>query len=260
MGRQLGRSQGVSAPLRPPSPSPPPDGSKGAWPDAAEFLGRAYLRYSFTKGTAQEVAFLVDALGLEAGMRVLDVGCGPGRHALALADRGVHVVGVDISPRFVAVAREGAPAHASFEVGDARHLRFRDEFDAVISLCQGGFGLVQGNDLSVLSGMARAARPGGRLALTAFNAYFAVRHLEEGDAFDPATGTNVEQTRLRDEAGVEIPFVLETTCFTARELRLLCASAGLAVDGLWSTSPGAYAASAPNLDTPEFLVLATKPL
>ena len=37
----------------------------------ADHLGRAYLRYSFTKGTTQEVAFLSDVLGLRAGMRVL---------------------------------------------------------------------------------------------------------------------------------------------------------------------------------------------
>ena len=54
----------------------------------AEHLGAAYLRYSFTKGTVQEVDHLVGALGLEPGTRVLDVGCGPGRHAHELARRG----------------------------------------------------------------------------------------------------------------------------------------------------------------------------
>jgi SAM-dependent methyltransferase len=90
------------------------------WEAAGEHLGRAYLRYSFTKGTEQEVAFLVDALGLEPGMQVLDVGCGPGRHAHALARRGIAAHGVDLSERFVALARDDAPAGATFEVADAR--------------------------------------------------------------------------------------------------------------------------------------------
>ncbi len=45
----------------------------------------------------QEVDALVSLFGLEPGERVLDVGCGPGRHALELASRGFDVVGVDIS-------------------------------------------------------------------------------------------------------------------------------------------------------------------
>ena len=72
--------------------------------DVADHLGPAYLRYSFTMGTEQEVDFLMGALGLQAGMTVLDVGCGPGRHAVAFAKRGVRVIGVDISERFVEVA------------------------------------------------------------------------------------------------------------------------------------------------------------
>jgi SAM-dependent methyltransferase len=227
-----------------------------AWPAAGEFLGKAYLRYSFTKGTEQEVGFLVDQLGLTPGMRVLDVGCGPGRHARALAEQGIEVLGVDISPRFIELANEGAPAGATFVVGDARTLTYDGEFDAVISLCQGGFGLVRGDDASVLDGMVRAVKPGtGRLALTAFSAYFAVRFLEDTDAFDAATGVNVEQTTLKNSEGDEIPFELDTTCFTPRELRLLCTAAGVEVEHLWSTSPGAYAANPPDLDHPEFLLL-----
>ncbi len=236
-----------------------PAGGGGAWPGAAEFLGEAYLRYSFTKGTEQEVGFLVEALGLVPGQRVLDVGCGPGRHSRALAARGIEVVGVDISPRFVELAAEGAPPGASFAVGDARDLRFEAEFDAVVSLCQGGFGLVQGDDVSVLEGIVRALKPGGRVALTAFSAYFCVRFLEDTDAFDAATGMNVEQTTLKNAEGVEIPFELDTTCFTPRELRLLAGSVGLVVDDVWSTSPGAYARNPPDLDHPEFLVVAHRP-
>src|SRR3954464_2213367 len=86
----------------------------------ADHAGAAYLRYSFTKGTEQEVGFLVEALGLRPGHRVLDVGCGPGRHARALATRGIEVVGVDISARFVELAAGGAPRGAAFVRGDAR--------------------------------------------------------------------------------------------------------------------------------------------
>jgi SAM-dependent methyltransferase len=235
------------------------DAEPSAWPAAGDFLGRAYLRYSFTKGTEQEVGFLVEALGLQPGERVLDVGCGPGRHARALATRGIEVVGVDISPRFVELAADGAPAGATFEVGDARALRFDSEFDAVISLCQGGFGLVREEDPSVLEGIVRALRPGGRVALTAFSAYFCVRFLEETDAFDANTGVNVEQTTLRNQEGEEIPFELDTTCFTPRELRLLCAAAGLEVAHVWSTTPGGYAPNPPDLDHPEFLVMGRRP-
>ena len=66
----------------------------------ADRLGEAYLRYNFTKGTSQEVAFLIETLRLPPGARILDVGCGPGRHAVALAQAGLSVTGVDVSARF----------------------------------------------------------------------------------------------------------------------------------------------------------------
>lgn len=230
----------------------------------AEHLGDAYLRYSFTKGTAQEVGFLLDALDLSPGMRLLDVGCGPGRHARAFAERGVEVVGVDISQRFVDLATRDAPAGATFVRADARSLTFDAEFDAAISLCQGAFGLAGGPgapldaDGEVLDGIARALRPGGRAAVSAFSAYFQVRWLEDHDAFDAEAGVNHERTEVRDEAGAAVPADLWTTCFTPRELRLLADRAGLVVDAIWSVTPGAYARAVPTIDTPEFLLVARR--
>ena len=226
--------------------------------DLADHLGGAYLRYSFTKGTEQEVSFLVEALGLEPGMRVLDVGCGPGRHAHALGRRGISVHGVDISARFVDLARR-----------DARRLPFDGAFDAAISLCQGAFGLADGGgatdtpldpDGVVLDGMVSAVRPGGPLAVSAFSAYFQVQWLDpERGSFDAERGVNHERTEIRDEAGTSTEVDLWTTCFTPRELRLLAARAGLAVDHLWSVRPGEYGPNPPDLVHEEFLVVGHRP-
>lgn len=225
----------------------------------AEQLGRAYLRYSFTKGTRQEVEFLTDALGLRPGLRVLDVGCGPGRHAHALAERGLIVHGIDISERFIEIARADPPPGATFERLDARCLTFDAEFDAAICLCQGAFGLMtaDGQDETVLAGMSRALVPGGRLALSAFSSYYVVKHWEGAD-FDAAAGVNHERTEIRDEQGNSIDTELWTGCYTPRELRLLCAANGLSIDVISSVEPGGYGAESPTADSPEFLVLATR--
>ena len=230
----------------------------------ADHLGDAYLRYSFTYGTVSEVDTLVDVLDLVPGDRVLDVGCGPGRHSHELARRGYEVVGLDISETFVALARRDAPRGATFVHGDARTMSFDSEFDAAISLCQGAFGLAGGPgsdtavldpDSAVLDRIVAAVRPGGGVALSAFSAYFQVRFLGEDDDFDVGAGVNRENTVLRDTNGVELASELWTSCFTPRELRLLADQAGLVVDEIRSVTPGDYAQRRPDLDHPEFLVV-----
>jgi SAM-dependent methyltransferase len=227
----------------------------------ADHMGAAYLRYSFTKGTQQEVEWLVDALELRPGSKVLDVGCGPGRHSYELAHRGVVVHGVDISERFIELATASAPNGATFERLDARHLAFDAEFDAVICLCQGAFGLMtaNGHDLTVLQGMARALRPGGQLAVTAFSSYYVVKHWADAD-FDADAGVNHEHTEVRDEEGKARAAELWTGCYTPRELRLLCALAGLEVDAVSSVDPGRYRTEAPGIDSSEFMLRARRPL
>jgi SAM-dependent methyltransferase len=244
----------VSDPERPTGAA----GPRSHWFEpVAEHLGRAYLRYSFTKGTQQEIDHLVDALGLGAGDRVLDVGCGPGRHAFELARRGLTVHGVDISARFVELADLDAPTGATFQRLDARALPFEREFDAAICLCQGAFGLMvdEGDDDAVVSGIARALVPGGVLALSAFNAYFAVKYHVDA-TFDAATGISRERTEIRNEAGEAIETDLWTCCYTPRELRAILGRHGLVVDRISSVEPGAYGTLPPTVESPEFLVIA----
>lgn len=234
------------------------------WFDAvADFLGPAYLRNAFTKGTEQEVEFLVEVLSLVPGMRILDVGCGPGRHSLSLARRGYDVVGVDHSAEFVNLAREAAAADSlvvTFEQLDVRDLDRPEEFDATVCLCQGGFGLLGGRDEAEVFGrIAATLRPGGALALSAFSAAFALRHLELGEEFDPATGVLHEVATVRDPDGREKPFDLWTTCFTSRELELLARGAHLESVEVHGVTPGAYRRQLPTLDHHELLLLARRP-
>lgn len=227
-------------------------------------MGSAYLRYSFTRGTAREVDALVDRLGIEPGVRILDVGCGPGRHANELGRRGYTVHGVDISDTFLDVARGDAPPGVTFGREDARDLPFRAEFDVVISICQGAFGLAGGPaagerldpDLEILEGMARALRPGGTLVFTAFNAYLQVANLVEGNDFDAERGVHRETTEIRDGAGTVATTDLWTTCFTPRELRLMVERVGLTVRSIDAVEPGRWRPRPPDVDAPEFLVIA----
>lgn len=256
--------------------SAPQQGARHWFEDIADHMGPAYLRYSFTKGTDQEVAFLIDVLDLEAGMTVLDVGCGPGRHALGFARAGIGVVGVDISERFVEVAieradREGLSSMVEFHRGDARSMAGDGRFDgrnldAAVSLCQGAFGLSGppdaadpqnlAADQAVLEGMLAALRPVGRAAISAFSSYFQVRWLEEQDHFDAAGAVNHELTEVADSDGAGVPVELWTTCYTPRELVMLSERAGLVTDHVWSVTPGGYARIEPTIESHEFLLVA----
>lgn len=223
----------------------------------AEHMGSAYLRYSFTKGTRQEVDHVVQVLDLQPGMRILDVGCGPGRHAYELAQRGFVVHGVDISQRFIDIAAESAPAGATFERMDARALTFSHEFDAAICLCQGAFGLMtaNGHDIQVLSGIRQALKASGGLVLSAFNAYFAVKY-HEAATFNADTGVAHESTEIKNQAGESQAADLWTGCYTPRELRLMLANTGFQARSISSVNPGDYSEAAPSTESSEFLVVA----
>ena len=237
-------------------PEPPAAGSY--YGPIGDFQGTAYERNAFARGTAQEVEFLVTALDLVPGTRVLDVGCGTARHARALAERGLEPVGVDVSHGLLAAGHAlGGPVRLA--QADARALPLHDaSADAVLCLCQGGFGITPGGDEAVLAEIARVLRPGGRLALTAFSAWFAARFAAPEDAIDVARGlvyTRAE-VRGRDEARAE--YDLWTTCYTPGHLQGLLDRTGLELEEVSGVEPGQYRHHAPTITDPELLLLARK--
>jgi len=117
----------------------------------------------FTSLTSQSIGPLLDAVGAGPGVRLLDVATGPGHLAQQAADRGASVVGVDVSPPMVEIARELYPA-VEFRVGDAEDLPFPPEsFDAVVM----NYGLLHLSrpELAITEAF-RVLRSGGRFAFT----------------------------------------------------------------------------------------------
>jgi hypothetical protein len=136
---------------------------------------------------------------------------------------------------------------------------FDDEFDAVVSLCQGGFGLMGGDDSLVLRRIAESLKPRGRVVMTAFSALFEASHRRDEATFDADAGVVHERTTIKDENGEEHDVDLWTSVYTPRELRLLAIGVGLVPERIWAVEPGAYGRNKPDTEHPEFLMVATKP-
>jgi len=115
--------------------------------------------------TTQTIPAVLDALGVAAGTRLLDVASGPGYLAAAAAACGAGAVGLDFSAAMVARARALHPAVA-FQEGDAVRLPFPGaEFDAVAM----NFGILHlGRPEAAIAEAARVLRPGGRYGFTAW--------------------------------------------------------------------------------------------
>jgi len=108
---------------------------------------------------SQAASDLLDWLEPRPGEVILDLGCGTGELAMAIAARGADVVGLDASAEMIAVARERAPA-LEWLVGDGQALAFDGRFDAVFSNAALHW---MTRAEAAAGGIARALKPGGRL-------------------------------------------------------------------------------------------------
>jgi len=120
---------------------------------------------------AERLVALLEARGIvRAGLRILDLACGAGRHTAALERRRAAVVGLDLSMPLLVSARHRA--RGALTRGDMRALPYRDgSFDAVLNLFT-SFGYFEDDHEheQVLRDVARVLRPGGRFVLDFLNA------------------------------------------------------------------------------------------
>ena len=145
----------------------------------------------------EDVRFVDRALALAAEARVLDLGCGFGRHAIPLARLGYRLTGVDLSQPMLERARELA---ASAEVAidwqrrDMRDLRGLGPFDACICLYTAfGFFTDEENRL-VLNQVFDVLRPGGAFMLDVSNPLALMRGWPQRTWHEGRRGTKIEAT------------------------------------------------------------------
>lgn len=133
----------------------------GGW----EEVSAGYARH-FTRLTSQTLPALLDAAGVAAGARVLDLCAGPGMVSRAALERGAQAVGLDFSAAAVAIAQRNVPG-AEFRQGDAQDLPFADDsFDSVIC----AYGVMHVADPEqALAEMRRVLKRGGRAALSVWS-------------------------------------------------------------------------------------------
>ncbi len=136
---------------------------------------------SWTEDTIRQVDFLIEKFGFKGGERILDLGCGFGRHSLELAKRGFSVVGVDITEAFTEYASKQAAENrldAKFILSDIRDVDFENEFDAVINMADGAIGYLENDEenLKIFDVVARALKHGGKHFMDIINAGYADTH------------------------------------------------------------------------------------
>lgn len=133
----------------------------------------------------QLVDFLERTLKPAQGAAILDMGCGRGRHARALALRGYHVTGVDLSARAIEDARRRAGEDGLdvlFIRGDMRHPVCDCCFDGVINVFTAfGYFEEDRDHVLALSAMRRSLRPGGWFLQDFFNVPYVVENLVRED-------------------------------------------------------------------------------
>jgi len=186
-----------------------------------ENYGQKYDSESFTQGTIGECDFIENELKFDKTLKILDVGCGTGRHSIELSKRGYDVTGIDLSESQLTSAMEKAESNnlkINFQKEDARNLPFKEEFNIAIMLCEGGFPLMETDEMNyeILNSVTKSLRDHGKFIFTTLNGLFPLYHSveefcastsEDGNAtyrsntFDLMTFRDYNITEFEDDLG-----------------------------------------------------------
>jgi 2-polyprenyl-3-methyl-5-hydroxy-6-metoxy-1,4-benzoquinol methylase len=140
-----------------------------------------YDNESFTSGTIGEVDFFEKEINFDKNVKILDIGCGTGRHSLELARRGYYVTGIDLSESQLGKARKIAEKEKlkiEFLPGDARNFNFEGSFDVAIMICEGAFPLMETDEMnfSILKNAYNSLKNGGKFIFTTLNGLYPLFH------------------------------------------------------------------------------------
>jgi len=193
----------------------------------ATFLEPLPIEYTDLDITAIQVR-----LPLGPFSRILDLCCGPGRHAARLMELGYRVTGIDRDRDAVSLAQHRAPT-AAFHCMDVRAIgRLGEQFDGVLLLWQSfGYFSPKEND-QLLRDIRALLRPGGRLLLDVFHADYFRRH--QGPRSKLPNGvSSLEDRVVRDRLHSRIEYddgteeTMDFEIFTPEQLAERAGRAGL---------------------------------
>jgi SAM-dependent methyltransferase len=189
-----------------------------------------------------EAAFVLKQLKLKKGAALLDLCCGPGRHAVEFAKKGLAVTGVDFSSEYLGEAAARAKKRSvrlRLLRGDMRRLKFSGEFDAAVNLFTSfGYFLNFSDDIGTLRGVTRALKPGGLFLMDIINGgyirkHFRGRHWEDlgayfllEDTLLTADGMHTTWTRLPSNGGRAVSRTFFTRLYDKKRISSALGKAG----------------------------------
>lgn len=239
-----------------------------------ENYGLQYDNESFTQGTTGECDFIEKEIGFNKQSRILDIGCGTGRHSIELTKRGYKITGIDLSDSLLKRAKEKASEQKlmiEFQKHDARNLPFSEEFDLAIMLCEGAFPLMETDEMNylILQNASKSLKKNGKLIFTTLNGLFPLFHSvkdflalskKEGNAsynknsFDLMTFRDYSITSATDDSGNKIDLDCNERYYVPSEITWLLKSLNFKIIDIYGAKLGTYSRN-DKLTTEDFEML-----